>query len=109
MSVRRLFALALLAAACSKAPPGKGAEEHEHEKHEEHGDEHKEHGDEHDEHGEAESDHVELTPEAAARVTVTTAPVEARDLLGEIVTTAEVGFDQDHLAHVTPRLGGPRA
>ncbi|MCK6575126.1 efflux RND transporter periplasmic adaptor subunit [Myxococcota bacterium] len=106
MSARRLLALALLAAACSKAPPEKGGEKHEHEKHEAHGDEHEAHGDEHDEHAEAESDHVELTPEAAARITVTTAPVEARDLLGEIVTTAEVGFDQDHLAHVTPRLGG---
>jgi cobalt-zinc-cadmium efflux system membrane fusion protein len=69
--------------------------------------------DEHDEHGEhgapeapVETGTVELTPEAAARVRIQTVPVASRDLQGEIITTAEVGFDEDHLAHVTPRLAG---
>ena len=95
----------------------KGHDEHGEKGHDEHGEKgHDEHGEKgHDEHGEKghveeEEGHeegvVELTPEAAARVTITTAPVEERDLAGELATTAEVGFDQDHLVHVSPRLPG---
>jgi biotin carboxyl carrier protein len=98
--------------------------------HDEHGDEahakegekgHAEHGEKghakegekgHDEHGEEEGhdEHeegtVELSPEAAARVDIAVAPVEERDLAGELLTTAEVGFDQDRRVHVAPRAAG---
>ena len=122
---------ALSAASCkSKGPETgeahahgeKGHEEHGEKGHAEHGEEghahgekgHEEHGEKgHEEHGEEGHDEHEdegglviLTPEAAARVTLTTAPAVLRDLADEISTTAEVGYDEDHLAHVTPRISG---
>jgi cobalt-zinc-cadmium efflux system membrane fusion protein len=93
--------------------PGHEEPGHKEPGHEEHAD-HDEPG--HDEPGHDEPGHKEgeepgdglviLAPEAAARVTLTTAPVVQRDLMGEISTTAEVGYDEDHLAHVTPRISG---
>ena len=88
-----------------------------------HSDDHKEHADHDDEddhghgekkgHDEGEGGHDEheegvvvLSPEAAARVTIRTAPVESRALAGLIATTGRVGFDEDKLAHVTPRVSG---
>lgn len=59
---------------------------------------------------EHEEDHqdgiVELTPEAASRIELHLVPVEERQLNGRLTTTGRVDFDQDRLAHVSPRLSG---
>lgn len=99
MSTRPLIGLVLAVAACARTPPQEGADPHGHAGHDAH-------DEARDGRAEADVDHVELRPEVAERLGVATARVEARDLLGEIATTAEVDFDQDHLAHVTPRLAG---
>jgi cobalt-zinc-cadmium efflux system membrane fusion protein len=49
---------------------------------------------------------VELTPEAAARAGIRTAPVVERVMEGELSTTGQVDFDQARLAHVSPRITG---
>ncbi len=49
---------------------------------------------------------VELTPEAAARIEIRTAPVEERVLAAKLETTGQVDFDQTRLAHVSPRISG---
>jgi cobalt-zinc-cadmium efflux system membrane fusion protein len=49
---------------------------------------------------------VELTPEAAERIRIRVAPVEERALSGTLDTTGRVDFDQDRLAHVSPRVPG---
>ncbi|HBL31602.1 MAG TPA: efflux RND transporter periplasmic adaptor subunit [Acidobacteria bacterium] len=66
----------------------------------------------HDEHGEegGEEKHeegvVELTPEAHARAGIETAAVEAQALGAVLDTTGQVGFNEDRLAHVGPRISG---
>ncbi len=62
-----------------------------------------EEGGEHDEHEEGV---VELTPEAAARIEIRTAPAEERVLAAQLTTTGQVDFDQTRLAHVSPRISG---
>ena len=74
-------------------------EAHEHDEHAEGG----EHG--HDEHG-GEEGVVELSPEAVARIGLATARAEVRPLAGRHATTGQVGFDEERLAHVTPRVTG---
>jgi cobalt-zinc-cadmium efflux system membrane fusion protein len=59
----------------------------------------------HDRHDEGD-DIVELQPQAAARVTIRTAPVEKQPLQAVLSTTGRVDFDQDRLAHVSPRIPG---
>jgi cobalt-zinc-cadmium efflux system membrane fusion protein len=49
---------------------------------------------------------VELPPEAAARIRIRVAPVEERALSDILETTGRVDFDQDRLAHVSPRVPG---
>lgn len=49
---------------------------------------------------------VELSPQMLARVEITTATVEQRTLAPELETTGQVDFEQDLLAHVTPRIPG---
>jgi cobalt-zinc-cadmium efflux system membrane fusion protein len=83
-----------------------------------HADEHVEHaGDEHVEHagaGHAEHPHhtghvegvVELAPEVVERLRIRTAPVNSRRLPAQLDTTGKVDYEQDRLAHVTPRLEG---
>lgn len=93
------LSLALFAFSCQAVPPV--GEPHAHEAAHEDGEDHAAgHDAPHDD------DHVVLAPGAAARVTIATSPVVRRDLLAEISTTAEVGYDEDHLAHVTPRIPG---
>lgn len=73
--------------------------------HDEHG-EGGEHGrEEHDEHA-GEEGVVELSPEAVARIGLATARAEVRPLAGRHATTGQVGFDEERLAHVTPRVTG---
>lgn len=121
--------LILLGTGCSKTggdAPSAAREDaagHEHaegEKHvdgEKHGDEKGEHveGEKHGEkkgsegaekHDEHEEGVVELPPEAFARANIKTATVEFRDLPAELATTGEVGFNQDLVAHVSPRIPG---
>lgn len=58
-------------------------------------------------HDEAEDDDiVQLEPQAAALVTIRTAPVETQPLPAVLSTTGRVDFDQDRLAHVSPRISG---
>jgi len=49
---------------------------------------------------------VELPPGAAARVEIRTAPVERLVVAAELSTTGQVDFDQNRLAHVSPRISG---
>ena len=92
---------------CSRTPEKEGgAEEHaegtEGAEGEEHGDEHGE-----GEEGEAhEEGVVTLTPEAQARAGIRIAPVETRSLDPEMETTGQVGFNEDRMAHVGPRIAG---
>ena len=62
--------------------------------------------DAHDDQDEHEEGIVELTPEAASRAKIRTAPVEQRILAAELSTTGQVDFDQTRLAHVSPRISG---
>lgn len=104
----------LLAAALAMASTGcksKDNEEHRGGEHAEHGaeaehgqEEHAEHGE--DEHGEHEEGVVQLSPEAAERIRIRVAPVEERALSGVLTTTGRVDFNQDRLAHVSPRVPG---
>ncbi|HEX9733770.1 MAG TPA: efflux RND transporter periplasmic adaptor subunit [Thermoanaerobaculia bacterium] len=49
---------------------------------------------------------VELPAEAVAGAGIRTEPVTERALAGELSTTGHVDFDQDRLAHVSPRITG---
>lgn len=87
------FLALLLAAgtACSPSPGGPGAA----------GD------DQNAGHGEAhEEGLVELPPEAAERAGLRLAAAVERLLAPELVTTGAVDFDQERLAHVSPRIPG---
>ena len=104
------FVLTIFLSGCSESEPdtangdavptNPSSEDREHsgDSHEEHSD-----GDEHDDHNEGV---VELTPEAASRAAIQTAPVEQRTLAAQLSTTGQVDFDQNRLAHVSPRISG---
>lgn len=100
---------------CSRSPEAGGevkGEEHAEEKagQEEHAEGEGEAA--HDEHGEegGEEEHeegvVELTAEAHARAAIGTAVVQAQALGAVLETTGQVGFNEDRLAHVGPRISG---
>lgn len=88
MSVRitLIAVLACLLVACARDsnPP-----EHEPEVHEEH-----------------EEGIVTLTPEQLAATGIVVASVEQRSLSPQFSTTGEVGYEEDRLAHVSPRIPG---
>ena len=92
-----LLFLLFFVAACS---------DHSTEGHDEHGDE--THSEESGPHGEEihEEGVVELSPEMLERVKIRTAVVSTRVLPAELLTTGQVDFEQDRLAHVTPRIPG---
>lgn len=98
------LSLALLMLGCQASgdahETGEAHEKGHDEDHHEEGQNEEGHHEDHDD------DRVVLAPGAAARVTIVTMPVAQRDLQAEISTTAEVGYDEDHLAHVTPRISG---
>lgn len=90
--------VALLAASCGRnADEGQdaGQEEAEVAEHDEHG---------HDEHGE--DGVVELTPEAIERIGLATETAARTTLAGRRTTTGTLGFDEERLAHVAPRVDG---
>ncbi len=58
-----------------------------------------------DEHSEEEG-HLKLSPEALKTLDIKTAPVELRNLGGEITTTAVIEPDQTRIAHVSLRIPG---
>ncbi|MGD2116095.1 MAG: efflux RND transporter periplasmic adaptor subunit [Acidobacteriota bacterium] len=90
--------VALLAASCGRnADEGQdaGQEEAEAAEHDEHG---------HDEHGE--DGVVELTPEAIERIGLATETAARTTLAGRRTTTGTLGFDEERLAHVAPRVDG---
>ena len=66
------------------------------------------HAGEHDDHGgeSHEEGIVELAPEMLERVTIRTATATLRALPAQLQTTGKVDFEQDRLAHVTPRIPG---
>lgn len=92
-----LLFLLIFVAACS---------DHSTEGHDEHGDE--THSEESGAHGEEihEEGVVELSPEMLERVKIRTTVVSTRVLPAELLTTGQVDFEQDRLAHVTPRIPG---
>lgn len=49
---------------------------------------------------------VVLTPEAHARAGIETAVIQTEALGAELSTTGQVGFNEDRLAHVGPRISG---
>jgi cobalt-zinc-cadmium efflux system membrane fusion protein len=49
---------------------------------------------------------IELPPEAYASAGIQTARVEVRPFAAEIETTGQVGFNEDRIAHVSPRVAG---
>ena len=49
---------------------------------------------------------VELGPAKLAEIDFELAPVELRVLSRQLETTGEVGYEQDRLAHVSPRISG---
>ena len=89
-----VLVLTLFAVACSDPAPTKPQEHGEPYEHGEIGDESHEEG------------VVELTPEMLERVTIRTAVPSNRFLPAELLTTGQVDFEQDRLAHVTPRIPG---
>ncbi|MBZ0115065.1 MAG: efflux RND transporter periplasmic adaptor subunit [Thermoanaerobaculia bacterium] len=74
------------------------------------GSEHTDHGEgEVDEHGHDENGEegvVELRPEAIERIGLLSEPVARRNVAGLRTTTGTLGFDEERLAHVTPRVAG---
>jgi len=92
--MKRCTVLILLAAllACSQ-------DDHDsHESHDDHGS--------HDDQVSHEPGVVQLSPELVERLDIRTAPVSRRALPAELSTTGQVDFQQDRLAHVTPRIPG---
>lgn len=57
-------------------------------------------------HNEVEESIVELSPEAAAGASLETAVVELLAMGRQLETTGQVGFDENRLAHVGPRISG---
>lgn len=63
--------------------------------------------DEHGHQGHEEQDGVvELSPAARDRIGLTTEPATRRTFAARRATTGTLGFDEERLAHVTPRVGG---
>ncbi|MFP4165352.1 MAG: efflux RND transporter periplasmic adaptor subunit, partial [Chitinispirillaceae bacterium] len=78
----------------------------DHAEHENHGEDHAEPQGEHD-HGDHEEHGVlELTPEGRKMADVQIAKVEKRRISRTMELPGEVGFNEDNVAHVTPRYGG---
>jgi len=97
--------LALLATGCTGEAdhddPGHRVEEAApHDDHQE--GERDEHG--HDEHGDDGA--VELAPEAIERIGLATEPAARHVFAGRRTTTGTLGFDEERLAHVAPRVTG---
>jgi len=93
-----LAAVVLAAGGCSERPEGEELTQHETEQeHDEGG-----HGDE----GGHEEGVVELTDEKAAAAQIETATVSQTMLSAQLATTGQVDFNQDRLAHVSPRIPG---
>jgi len=92
-----LVAFALLAGGCARSTE-KNATEHRATAHEAHGD--------NQTHGKDKAGVVELSPESFKRAGLHMAAAKLRDLPTVLDTTGEVAFDQDHVAHVSPRIPG---
>jgi len=80
---------ALLLAACGGAAPS-----------------HDEHGHEVNAGEEGAAGVIHLSPEKLAEAELATAPVERRPLAPVLETTGEVDYEQDRMAHVSPRIPG---
>ena len=92
-----LLILTLVFAGCSD----RGAEGHDGHGEDDHLEQSDGHGEETHEEGV-----VELSPEMLQRVSVRSAMAQVRVLPAELLTTGQVDFEQDRLAHVTPRIPG---
>lgn len=99
--------LLLSIAACASGCSGRTADAPDaHDSHDSHGGD-----DAHDGHDAHDADAhapgvVELSPEMLRRMEIRTASVAVRALPAELLTTGQVDFEQDRLAHVTPRIPG---
>ncbi len=102
-----LLACSLVAVTACPSSEEKANEEHGEHEAEERG-EHAEHGEHEEPEGAREHDEgiVELRPEAAAQINIRVEPVEERHVSVVLSTTGRVDFDQDQLAHVSPRISG---
>ncbi|MBO6686849.1 MAG: efflux RND transporter periplasmic adaptor subunit [Henriciella sp.] len=71
-------------------------------------DDHSDHGDDdHDDHGDEEgSDHVELTPNQASEYGIVLSRAERAPLRQSVKLPAELRFDADRIAAVSPRVSG---
>lgn len=98
----RMLSLALLAALLAAGCKGDVAQEEQADPRHAEVVENGEHGE--DEH--VEEGVVELTPQAIARIGLATSPVTRQSLTGRRTTTGTLGFDEERLAHVAPRVGG---
>jgi cobalt-zinc-cadmium efflux system membrane fusion protein len=78
--------LSLLLTGCQGATPAPSHEEHAHE--------------------ELAAGVVHLPPAKLSEVDLVTAPVELKPLMPELETTGEVDYEQDRMAHVSPRIPG---
>lgn len=102
----------LSVSACGNSTPAPSASEHAHDDHDGHDQD--DHGDEddhtgHDDHdgGEEEhSDHVELSPEAAREAGIVVAEAEIRVVSQSLSLPAELRFDADRVASVSPLVSG---
>ena len=86
-----------------------GHSDHDDDDHDDHGeDDHSDHSDDnHDDHGHEEgSDHVELTPSQAAEVGIFVSRAERAPLRQSVKLPAELRFDADRIAAVSPRVSG---
>ena len=105
-----LFVFTLLLGGCSKSKPGEGNGDANRQdtprKDRQHGETGHEGHAEADEHADHKEGIVELPPKAAARATIKTTPVEQQPFAAQLSTTGQVDFDQDRVAHVSPRISG---
>ncbi|MAP94552.1 MAG: efflux transporter periplasmic adaptor subunit [Ponticaulis sp.] len=100
-----LLALILLSACQPSQPTNMDDHHHEDDQDEDgHHDEHEEHEDNHDE-GEH-SDHVELSPDQAREAGIVLGEASEAPLLETLSLPAELRFDADRIAEVSPQVSG---
>ncbi len=109
-----MFVLATLLSGCSDAGPDTHGTHDEapvsasvdHDDHDEASDEHDDHNDHDDGHDEAEADLVKLTADAAREAGIETATVIEGAIAQSLSLPAEIRFDADRVANVSPKVSG---
>lgn len=93
-----MISIVAIAGACGDKGHGQDESHREHDSEEGQG--------EHEERERHAEGAIELSAEAAKRVTIKTAEAERRTLAAEIETTGQIAFDETRIAHVSPRVAG---